>query len=395
MMAAVDGPPSDKLCIQNLPPDITVETISQIFAAVGYMVAESQIDRGTGQGTCEATVRFASLDMAQLVRTNFDGTLLPGFEKPLQIRYAGGSAAAAPVQSFPQLPGLPLGGFNKHAAGKSQSMLALPGATSYGATSPYGKPEVPKSDNLYIKGLPPITDEAFVRELFGQYAVVTQCKVMKKNPTEHCHALVRFGSVEDAVMIKSQLNGGVLEGTADKLSIQYATNKKGQETLEAKGASPLGKGGKDPFSGADPGMMKMLNQFMGTEGGKGGSCKGDGFGKGKQHADDDKMKDIIGGLRISGILPGSGAEKDDDRAVQVQGLPPDCEEKHLYSLFAPFGAIVLDGVEVKKNWDGSCSGDGFVHFIDAYMVQAASEALNGAPMPDGATLQVRPKKQQW
>lgn len=395
-MAAVDGPASDKLCIQNLPPDITEETISQIFAAVGYTVAESQILRGTGQSTCEAMVRFASLAMAQLVRTNFDGTLLPGFEKPLQIRYAS-SALAVPEQPFPQLPGLPVGGFNKQAAA-GKSWPALPGATS-----PYGKPEVPKSDNLYIKGLPPITDEAFVRELFGQYAVVTQCKVMKRNPGEHCHALVRFGSLDDAVMIKSQLNGGVLEGTTDKLIINFASNKKGQDQLvEAKGASPLGKGGKNPFAGADPGMMKMLNQFMAAEGGKsGGGCKGagaydggGGFGKGK-HADDDSMQDIIGGLRISGILPGTGAENDDDRALHVQGLPPDCEERHLYQLLAPFGCIVLDGVEVKKNWDGSCSGDGFVHFVDKYMVQAASEALNGAPMPDGATLQVMPKKQQW
>eukprot|EP00406_Dinophysis_acuminata_P078260 CAMPEP_0179242646 /NCGR_PEP_ID=MMETSP0797-20121207/17127_1 /TAXON_ID=47934 /ORGANISM="Dinophysis acuminata, Strain DAEP01" /LENGTH=47 /DNA_ID= /DNA_START= /DNA_END= /DNA_ORIENTATION= len=36
----------------------------------------------------------------------------------------------------------------------------------------------PPSDNLYITGLPSEIDEAAVKQIFGQYSPVVQCKVL-------------------------------------------------------------------------------------------------------------------------------------------------------------------------------------------------------------------------
>eukprot|EP00930_Biecheleria_cincta_P101379 TRINITY_DN93023_c0_g1_i1.p1 TRINITY_DN93023_c0_g1~~TRINITY_DN93023_c0_g1_i1.p1 ORF type:complete len:341 (-),score=49.88 TRINITY_DN93023_c0_g1_i1:53-1075(-) len=232
----------DMLYIQNMPLDVTEETIKQIFAAVGYRVQQSKVLQG------KAMVRFESPAEAKLVLESFDGTLLPGFDNPLQIRYAsrpgGAQPAARPAGVIPMPPVAGgCGGYGKFPVAKPPALTQPGWGQPYG--QPYGQvqpavpavpaiPAVPAvagsdpqpTDNLYIKGLPPTADEAFVKELFNQYSTVTTCKVLRRHPGEPCHALVRFQTVEAATSIKNQLDGGILEGHTNALEIKYATQKK-------------------------------------------------------------------------------------------------------------------------------------------------------------------------
>ena len=57
-----DGIPSDNLYLQNLPADMTEDTLSQIFGAIGYRVVRSKIMPPTNPAvsTCAAMVQFAT-----------------------------------------------------------------------------------------------------------------------------------------------------------------------------------------------------------------------------------------------------------------------------------------------------------------------------------------------
>lgn len=254
---------TNNLYVENLPHDITEDTIEQIFAAVGYGVAQCKVLKSPIPGaTCVAMVRFKTTEEAKLVRENFDGTMLPGFEKPLQIRYAGSKPDTS-------------GGYGK--AEKPAWNGEKGGSQPYAAAKPPPEP----SDNVYVRGLPPVADDAFAKELFGQFGTVIQCKVMTRSFNEPRHALIRFASIDEATKIISQLNGGVLEGSNDKLIIEYAARKTGTSDWQGAGSWGKGGGGDGGAGGVDPAMMGMIANLLAADGGAKGGMKGaDMKGKG-------------------------------------------------------------------------------------------------------------------
>jgi len=237
----------DNLYFQNLPGDMTSETLSSIFNAIGYQVTQAKVMPPTrpGVSTSAAMVRFVSAAEAKFVLDNFNGTALPGFEKPLNISYAtkpGGASqytpGSGPAAMAAALAAMMGGGGYGKAPVEKPAMLSMP----------YAKMEA--GNNLYIKGLPGTADEAFVEQLFNQYGTVQTVKVLKKGEGPNCHALVRFASDEEAATIISTLNGGMLEGFTTALEISYAQPKSAM---------------------AGPGMGSMMG-LMGGDGGSGGGA---------------------------------------------------------------------------------------------------------------------------
>jgi RNA recognition motif-containing protein len=262
-----DGFPSDNLYFQNLPSDMTVETISSIFGAIGYRVTQAKIMPPTkpGVSTCAAMVRFVSVADAKFVLDNFNDTCLPGFEKPLSISYATkqGGASAHPPGSGPAAMAAALaammggggGGYGK-APVEKPAMLGM-----QGVSQPYLKTEA--SNNLYIKGLPGTADEAFVEQLFNQYGTVQTVKVLKKGDGPNCHAMVRFATAEEASTIISTLNGGMLEGFTTALEISYAQSKTGMANSGMGSMMGL-MGGDGGFGGGSDDLttQQMLDEWV-------------------------------------------------------------------------------------------------------------------------------------
>jgi RNA recognition motif-containing protein len=248
----------DETYIENLPSDITAETIGQIFGSIGFTVVQAEIST-TGINTCAASVKFQSAAEAKSVLETFNGATLPGFDKPLRISYNqhGGAAAlaagvaAALMAAEGGCGGGAAGGYGKGGGyGKAAAHGAMLGMQ--GSMQPYAPAKTGDPDNLYIKGLPGTADEAFVEQLFNQYGTVRQCKVMKKsNDQPTCHAMVRFATAEDAATVIGTLNGGMLEGFSTPLEITYLVYK-------PKGA---GKGGNAPTSG-DPETQHLLDEWL-------------------------------------------------------------------------------------------------------------------------------------
>jgi len=258
-----EGPPGDNLYVQNLPPDISDDVITSIFAAVGYTVVESRIlpANAHGNGMCGAMVRFSSLEEAMLVRENLDGTDLPGFDMPLKIRYADKDKPNA---------------YDAKGQGKGG----------------YGK--APK-DNWWSS--------------------------------------------------EQQWSSG---------------NDEASQMME---------------------MLKVMTQGKGKGKGK---AKGGGRGY--------TMQDIVDGFVHSGGLPGHGLNKNDDHCLYVHGLPADTDDFVLYQMFSPFGAIAPNGVKTMKFPDGSCKGVGFINYVNPESVQVAGLTLYDTPKPSGGTIQCHPKR---
>merc|ERR1719254_58514 len=119
------------------------------------------------------------------------------------------------------------------------------------------------------------------------------------------------------------------------------------------------------------------------KGGKGG--KGGKFGKGGG------IDTILKGLCAQKALPGTVEQTGEDHALYVANLPEDTHDLILYKIFGTFGAIPPNGVRTMMNDWGTCKGIAFINYIDLQSVQAAAMTLNGATLPSGKTLIVKPK----
>jgi len=248
----------DNLYIQNLPGDITADTIGQIFGAIGYTVVQATITKQPRMNTCAAEVQFQSAGEAKFVLETFNGATLPGFDKPLNISYnqqGGAASLAAGLAAALMAAGGGGGkGYGKAPAAKG-AMLGM-----QGSMQPYAKPaKTGDPDNLYIKGLPASADEAFVEQVFNQYGTVRQCKLMKKGEGPNCHAMVRFASAEDAATVISTLNGGMLEGHSTPLEITYLIYKQDKFANSGGAMGHMGGGGG---MGHDPDTQNMLDEWL-------------------------------------------------------------------------------------------------------------------------------------
>lgn len=249
------------------------------------------------------------------------------------------------------------------------------------------------SDNLYFADLPAGFDEAAIQHIFAAYGTITQKKLLPVPvPGSKVSALIRFGTLDEAKWIVENLNGNIPQGLTDPIIVKYATKppgkglgKGGVPAMAANfRATPYGGAPAFPangmFGGAMPGMQMQMQAMP-------AAAKGAGKGMmGKV-----SMKVVCQGLLAANALPGAGSPE--EHTLYVAGLPADTQDIDLYKIFSPFGAIAPKaGVRAMMHADsGNCKGFGFVNFLDPNSAQIATDTLNGTALPDGTTLQVKPK----
>merc|ERR1719191_910456 len=117
------------------------------------------------------------------------------------------------------------------------AMNPMANQINYTSMNPVMMPTEPPpqmaSNNLYVKGLPPEVTEQFLKEIFGQYGLVTQLKVLPRDASKpEVAAMIRMGSVEEAQWLVDNLNGNIPQGMTTPVTVKFAN------------ASP--KGGKGP-----------------------------------------------------------------------------------------------------------------------------------------------------
>jgi len=237
------------------------------------------------------------------------------------------------------------------------------------------------SDNLFIGDLPVGLQQEQCQEIFAQYGEVQACKVMDNG--NKCAALVRFTGQDEATAVKDLLDGFIPQGLEAPVMVRYA-NPKGQGKGVAQGGA-----GFSPIGTASNGAHGMNAGGMGKGGGGGIGMSAGGMGQGAQgmSAGGVSMDQICDALEASGALP---ADKSEEGTLFVGNLPPDCDDKHLYRMFAPFGPVSAVRAMMQPGTN-ACKGIGFVNYSVAASAQVAIDTMNGMTMPDGRNLNVKIK----
>lgn len=272
--------------------------------------------------------------------------------------------------------------------------------------------EGPPGDNLHVENLPPDVNDDVITSIFAAVGYTVKQSRILPNTTPGagtCTAMVRFNSVEEAKLVRENLDGTELPGFDKPLQIRYAGSPR---PSDGQGKGGYGKFSAQKWRCPHCGFNNSVaNEVCGGSGNLGckmprpqsdefetatGIEKGKGKSKGKTKGGGKSysMQDIVDGFVSSGGVPGTGLDRQDDHCLYISGLPPDCDDFMLYRLFSPFGAIAPKGVKAMKHPDGTCKGFGFVNYVHTDSVHVASLTLHDTPKSNGQTLKIQPKGQK-
>mmetsp|Transcript_159022 Transcript_159022/g.292959 ORF Transcript_159022/g.292959 Transcript_159022/m.292959 type:complete len:380 (+) Transcript_159022:46-1185(+) len=126
------------------------------------------------------------------------------------------------------------------------------------------------SDNLYFTDLPiGVTEDQF-REVMSPYGTIRSLKLLVK-PGLKPHALIRYGSADEAAWIVQNLNGNIPQGLTEPIQVRYA-QQGGKGGKDGWGAGMDAWGGMGGMGG-HPGMATHPGMWPG----KGGPMPGQTF----------------------------------------------------------------------------------------------------------------------
>eukprot|EP01121_Diplochlamys_sp_Union-15-3_P003717 TRINITY_DN13654_c0_g1_i1.p1 TRINITY_DN13654_c0_g1~~TRINITY_DN13654_c0_g1_i1.p1 ORF type:complete len:299 (-),score=48.08 TRINITY_DN13654_c0_g1_i1:72-968(-) len=188
--------------VKYLPSELTESQFHELFVPFGHVISSKiMIDQTTGKSLGYGFVRFKVASEAQTAINAMNGQRISN--KRLLCKLANQSANptvnANPVVQLPFL--------------NSQT----------------------PSSNLYIKPLLPNTSEQDLRDLFGKFGFITDCKVMVDHNTGMSRQIgfVRFERQHDANKAIEEMNGYKLANNALPLTVKYADTEEQKEARRA------------------------------------------------------------------------------------------------------------------------------------------------------------------
>lgn len=262
-----------------------------------------------------------------------------------------------------------------------------------------------KGANVYVKNIPKHYSDEKVREIFSEYGNIIQVKVLRDSRTGESKTVgfILYDKKHEAEKAVNEMNGKTLPGGDSPLIVKLSgAEQRINNTGRANGPGP------GPMFAPSPRMMAPNMPYD----------YGNGFGN--------EMGDLTGPMRNTplnrfrynpmsqqqsnaGYNPNSRynpnyyvdtfAEDKIDMhrqsssggySVFVHNVGFDCQQRDLYRLFAPYGALLKVDVVWDKEKD-QCKGYAFVTFLNGYEAANAINMLNGS-WYNGRQLQVSFKK---
>lgn len=231
-----------------------------------------------------------------------------------------------------------------------------------------------KNANLYISGLPETMTVEQFEAMFTSYGEIITSKILTHADGKSRGAgFIRFDKRSQAEVAIRNLNGTIPEGSQKQLTVKFANpphvNKQ---------------------------MMRMPDP-MGTPNGNGvHTGRGRGYGNGNVGPVFPQGTSYrYSPLNTVASTPmtmslGSGSQNNSFNGTSwcifVYNLPPDSDEKLLYEMFGPYGAIL--NTKIVRDSQNKSRGFGFVNMPEYQAAFNAIVGLNGKPMPHGKALQV-------
>eukprot|EP00756_Hemistasia_phaeocysticola_P056992 Hpha_TRINITY_DN33635_c0_g1::TRINITY_DN33635_c0_g1_i2::g.43148::m.43148 len=337
-----------KLYVANLPPGFSKQDLESAFAAYGVedVVMHNRCNREDGR--LSGFVILTGAAGAQYAVDSMQGWSPDGqMQAVVRLAQSGGSVGGGVKRAWGE--GVQAPGYAAPTGYTAAPTGYTAAPAGYAAAPPgYAVGDVSQR-RVYCANLPPNVDDSYVRSVFSS-----------------------FGEVQEVVLLPqktSSLKRAVVVVMADNMSAQSAIShlqgwcptEGSPETVVVRQAGPpssgAGAGASPPPPHPGAGMVvPAVQQHVAVQ----------------QPPAPPAVQDPEAGTK-----------------VYVSGLPPDSTEEWVRSYFSEVCGAVRD-VKVLRNASvNSGRLSGFVGFLHHASVQAAL-SLNGALLPDGAVLHVRP-----
>lgn len=222
--------PGERLYIKGLPGGCTDQFVRELFASYGtvtdvkVLVTDGKTNDGTGQSV--AIIKMGSTTEADWLVANLNGNIPQGLTRPVEVSYAGAK---------PPMEGKGFSPYGKGAPQMQMQGMGMMGMGMPGGKGGFGKgpPEVTvpsvaamkaqvgPNSTLYVKGLPPTADDAYVYRVFAPFGRILSAKALQK---EHfCIGFVTYASDDEAQAGILSVNGQQLtDGTTLQVSVKVA-----------------------------------------------------------------------------------------------------------------------------------------------------------------------------
>lgn len=315
------------LIVNYLPQNLTEDDLKSLFSAVGNIQSCKLIkDKATGASLGYGFINYASTADADKAIQSMNG--LPVNNKTIKVSYARPSSSAI------------------------------------------------KNANLYVANLPQQFTQSELEALFRPYGTIITSKVLIDQDTGLGKGVgfVRFDKYSEAESAIEALNGTQLSASGTPLLVKFANPPKpttgvvGQPTTVSKRTGSYGGGG-----GGNVGPMRhSATSVRFTP-------------MGNIPAAAAAAAAAIGNTGLS--LPSiPSLNPQGNWCIFVYNLPESCEDRLLYQLFGPFGAVTSVNV-IRDLGTGKCKRYGFVNMVNYEDAYNAILNLNGY-MLEGKPLQV-------
>lgn len=323
---ASDGSAHSNLYVKNIPENIDDSTLHRLFAPYGTVISSFvMVDAATRQSRGFGFVKFANVDMAMKAIQAMNGQQFG--DRQLVVKFANSDAVP---RSDPMSGGTP-------------------------------------SDNIFVKCLPQEYSEENLRALFGQYGMVSDCKILlAADNSSRCQGLVRFSAVEEAHRAIQFTNGRVPVGGTTPLIVRFADtpSEKARKHRVAMDTRGMAYGYQKPYNQLSTSLEGMQMSS----------------GMGPIHGDPTQvwsnMQHRMGGN--GGMAPVT--------SIVIKGLPDTADDLLLYRMFAQHGAIT--SVKTLRDEAGKCKGIAFVNFCHAQEAARAVASNDGKHIGDRHVLKV-------
>jgi len=251
--------------------------------------------------------------------------------------------------------------------------------------------EMKPSDNIYVKGLPPIMAENDLIRMFSKFGTVVECRLLHASMTTSVGALIRFSTVEMATLAVNSTNGITLVGATTPLTVRFADssskNRRRQNNNANNNNSNNGNNDKSIRNGnqykqslENKNNNKKSNRHQ-TSPKRGGSKHNNNSYLSTMSLDENNHTGFSADEAASDLSFSSAEEyaAAAEFRLKLNNLPTACNDLLLYKTFAPYGAIKW--VKTALDDDGRCSsGNAWVAFLRRRDADTASAQLRNTKL---------------
>ena len=247
--ASNGGSQHSNVYVKNLSEDVDELTLKGVFDKFGAVESCCVIrDVSTNSSRGFGFVKFVQVHQAEAAIKEMNGKVIRG--KVLEVKFANSDSSATTA------------------------------ASGVGTIS----------DNIYVKGLPPLWTEVELRAFFKIFGTIIECRLLHASGTTTAGALIRFSSMEQAASAVVTANGRVPAGGQVPLVIRFAdSHSKTRRSSKSERNLAALPGGGSAVGGSGHGMNGLggsigngLVDIPGAGGGGAGS-RDSSFRGGSQH----------------------------------------------------------------------------------------------------------------